>query len=358
MYWRRLPRSKVVVVDETLLSSFQTSLSSIPVFLLPVRGEWLSAHPRTLARWFVEFVRCGRPRKSYWRAVFAELQPTICLTGSDHNPWILGLADDFPEINWIVLQNAFRFPDPAPQSALGRNVNYAVEFWSFGQWELDCYELENIHFKNSRPAGSIRNSVWLQIASHRQTRKDFDVCLLSQFRTSLIGGYVMQEFEACVHALRAWMDSHPEKKVAVAGVAVDHAEILREKEFFATIVPKAELFSGRRHDEWQTYDLADRSEVSVTSNSTAGIESLARGNRALLTGSVIGVATPSLTEKFWSEARGGDEGFAAALDKLLTMTDEDFWSALDAAEVNYIMAGAPHSPTARDLMERVSALLE
>ena len=347
----------VLVLDVTLAFVIRNFLPRVRSATLATRGEWVHVHPLFLLRWLVETFRSRRPRQSYWVAVLAVRRPKVVVTMADNDPWLLNLSNVRPNTKWIVLQNAIRFPTPEPRSVLGSNRTFSVEYWSFGEWEQEHFETLGVQFSPAVPSGSLRNSQWIEIRKDRPLSIDFDVCLVSQFRTRLIDHYIMIEFEECVRNLHQWMIRNPEKRVVVAGMGTPKVDAVAEQVFIADLLPGAELIQGRDSDPWQTFELCDRASVTVSSNSTAGLESLARGNRALLTGRVFSTAAVDFSSFSQSAGSVGDLNFCKALDKMIDVDRKKFWSVAPQDNIRRLMADAPHATTGPRLRQRVEEIL-
>ncbi len=85
-------------------------------------------------------------------------------------------------------------------------------------------------------------------------------------------------------------------------------------------------FRPRSESEMSNYSLADRSNITVSSLSTLGFETLARGNRTLITGAIISRALQGagFHNEIWVANTQLQPEFDEALDALLLTKDETF----------------------------------
>ncbi len=362
--FRRVRRSTIIIWDavgsEWLLRCCPENSAEI-IF---VRGEQYNVHPLTLVKTIMGLTRTKSAGRAYARALLSQANPAVVLTFMDNSNFHY-YANQFPGARFIAVQNGRRFPlSPEDEPPLPRNSTFKSELFCFGELDELGYAELGISFAAIAQAGSLKNSIWTGLRARNdfvaQSGERVDVCLVSQFRESLPPDSTMRvDFERCLDLLSAYMLEFPERRVAVAmASASDNPDQFpAELAFLQGKLGDQVILCPKETENFSVYALTDAAEVVLASNSTAGIEALARGRRTLITGKMHRELFLESEEPPWVCDDTSQDSFNMKIETLLAIDDEAFWTPAVSRTVTLLMAGAPNSPAVELLSQEIRLTL-
>ena len=288
-------------------------------------------------------------RNTHYGIVIEHFKPKTVITFIDNDPRFHRLASNCPGTPFNAIQNGVRFPtqsDRAPY--LGIPTKYDSNQWCWGQNEIDSYEALGLRFKKVTAVGSLRNELFYRTIKESKDSgsegESFDVVLISQFRRQISEshpGQALVEYEKLVCALASYLSAHDGLRACVAmATGTGNPDLGQERIFhdlrlgdLVTLIPKSEdLMSG--------YLLTEQSNVVVSSSSSLGFESLARGRKTLMCSSLYSDTFVDHTfSPDWILSRMDQEIFDKAMTNLLAISGENFVSR-NRESINYFMIPA------------------
>jgi hypothetical protein len=302
--------------------------------VLHVRGEGINLNVRTIHKTIRNIFQGFSRSEAYFAACIEQSKPCAVFTHIDNDRRFHNLSSSFPHIDFIAIQNGMRWPCFPDRPPTLQASNYNSKMFCFSKFDVDSWNSYGASFKELQVAGSLRNSFYWQAKRPPDFDagvKEYDICLISEYAIGVgIGDAELEiiiEFRQLLKSLGTYLKSRPSVSIVVALVSERDDSFLKdEKEFFSQYLPPSVTFCPRSASEMSSYLLADRSHVTVSSFSTLGFETLARGNRTLMAGAMISRALLSagFHDEIWVANPRFQSPFEDALDTLLLMEDETF----------------------------------
>ncbi len=288
------------------------------------RGELLHVNVRTVLLALGYVLRGRTPWVAYVGAVIRQVNPRVALTFIDNTPYFHEMAKLFPGIPFVAVQNGNRFP--YIDSTLPADQVYSSILFTFGDYEIESYRLQNTRFSEIKACGSLRSSLsWLkQNYDDSEQQVDFDICFVSS--SFLIeDDYWYYENELLATWLSEYLTVH-HSQVAVVAMRTgpdDQQAHEFEKAFYQRLFSHRVTLSPRLTSD-ATYKTMDNSHVTISCGSSASIESLGRGNRSLICHPLYRPSGPlDVSAPFILETSDRQE-FFMKVDEFLSMTDKCF----------------------------------
>jgi len=355
--WQRPKPVELVIWDEMGAQFLLDALNPASHHLLRVRNCPVYLHPLIVWRTLV-----GRltKRHTHHEVVIGLCQPKAVVTFIDNDPRFHKLASGFPDIRFIAIQNGSRHTFADEAQAFGSPATYNSEFFCFGHEVIDFCKANGYQFKQIKIIGSLRNALFVQylqnLAKGFHASERSDIVLISQFRRSIeepSSSQALNEYKQVVSFLHTYLRSHPGLRVSVSLVnSIDHPDHDAERLFHQQKLGNLVSLIPKSADLMSSYLAAEQSNVVVTSTSTLGFESLARGRKTLMCD--VRLSDTFVEQSFtpdWILSRLDQETFDDAITKLSGMPLEDFVSR-NGKSINHFMI-APHENFLSELKKQV-----
>jgi len=251
------------------------------------------------------------------------------------------------------------FPDDTPP--IGTPANFGSIYLCFGQNEIDSYTGLGYKFKRIKAVGSLRNAAYSRLLTNSSERlshtDNFDVVLISQFGEASLEKHpplIYADYEKVMRLLSTYANSNPTLKIGVLlRTETESPDHNSELDFHLNIMA-AHVEMVTKNDGWvSNYHATERSEVVLSSSSTLGFESLARGCKTLM-------CSAPLVEKFQSNSHFPDwsptdidfKDFDDKLSNLLRMPKQHFGKR-NMDSINYFI----RSPQGESILDVFQELL-
>ena len=293
----------------------------------------------------------GRLARIYWLACFDAAGVRAVVTIKDDSAIFQWLCHRYPRAAFFAIQNGVRttidlrlmvrnLTDPRPTIRMPK-------FFCFGEHDVRLYRDNGALVEEAIPVGSLLGCYYDRCLPHPRT-KDFDICLVSQWIEGVDSDYYYDEWIRLLQfAARFVAESGKRLAVAMRG---DGAE---EFQFFqgyfadrATLSPRLSFFAS--------YDLAYRSELTVSVHSTMMVELLGLGHKVLAFNLSGDEGLSVVPAGPWLFDRGGYGEFATRLLDLLAMSEAEFQAVL-AGGGREVMAFPEDEPTHAAIRRRIMA---
>ena len=339
LVFSRIRETDFLIWDATGSEYFQGLRRLGALDVLHVRGEGINLNVRTIHKTIRNIFQGFSRSEAYFAACIEQFKPCAVFTHIDNDHRFHNLSSSFLHIDFVAIQNGMRWPTFSDSSPPLQSIKYNSKMFCFSEFDVDSWKLYGASFKEIQVAGSLRNSYYSQIKRAPDFEagvKEHDICIISEFVRGTVDAEldITVEFRQLLKSLGTYLELRPSISVVVALVSEpDDSYLKDEKEFFSQYLPSSVMFRPRSVAEMSNYSLVDRSHVTVSSFSTLGFETLARGNRTLMAGAMISRALLSagFHNEIWVANPHFQSKFDEALDTLLLMNDETFkLSALES----------------------------
>ena len=302
------------------------------VGILQTRSGKLNFGYRTILKTSWNILKGMRGWEAYFAACIEQLGPCAVFTHIDNDRRFHNVAGNFPGVQFVAIQNGWRWPCFGDESQAFPAQEFMTTMLCFSQFDVDSWHEHGTNFAQIMSVGSLRNAHYaLQKATFiRDEEKNFaDLCVLSQYRQSIneLDYEIWLEHRRMLHRVGSFLKAHPSITAIVALTSKENdLNLSDEIEFFSQYLPANVLYRARCVTTMSSYTLADACQVTVSSASTLGIETLGRGNRTLMAGSLISdtVQNSPFKNAIWVTDLDSQCKFDGALTKLLEMDDQTF----------------------------------
>ena len=279
-----MPRQvDIAVLDGTNMSLLVPLFGTHSYEAIYLGGEAVYLNPRVLLRALRHLIATRKLVLGYVLAVLERMKPAIVVTFVDNSAVFYWAAERYRAARFLAIQNGNRLP--ARDNPPGSPAIYFREFACLGRFEIDQFTRHGATIETYYPIGSLRDSYYRagRVIGAAAVAKDFDLCLVSQFRPSaqFFHSERLDSFDVLTKHVRRFCDAHGVTVCVPLRRAADPASHEWERAFFETRLGKrAQLFS-QVPGAYTTYGLVDRSRVSIGMHTTVLREGLGRGNRIL-----------------------------------------------------------------------------
>jgi surface carbohydrate biosynthesis protein len=305
-------------------------------------------------------------KPSYCAALIKQIKPKVLITFIDNSILFYSVSKILhKEIFILAIQNASRYDTLELPDSKSKKI-FIPNFACFGQNEVDIYTKKNTNVGNFFPLGSLRDSYYRDYKSHNKSTysKDYDICIVAEASPrwdDKYPGYEDAVGKIAQYALRY----SEEKKLSI--VIAGKRDIGNELELFQTTDTETSWYkkyigdslkiTPRIRNKFTTYDLIDRSRISLAFVSTALSEGVSRGNRVLFCNfskhSVFNFPVNGLM----SLTTDNYEEFSSRVTKILGYTDFEYNDKVSSAS-KYIMNTNDLISTSNALKEIISQAIQ
>jgi surface carbohydrate biosynthesis protein len=346
-------RARIAVLHDALVSFLEPLFDNEPYELVQLDGEsvyldpriWLSTLRQTLQ---MPTLRPVYVRAAYALAVLERIKPAIVVTFTDNSAVFHIAAERFREARFLAIQNGGRLLDRDHPRGRMPQI-YHREFACLGRYEIDQFSRHGARVEKYYPIGSLKDANYRQWRARRgAVGKEFDFCLPSQFHPATRQVYPerLNSFEVLTQHVRRFCESHGTSLCVPLRFHPDgnRAGYEWEREFFETRLGRLAQLFPNVVAEYTTYELVDRSRVSIGMHSTVLREGFGRGNRVL---SCNYTGDPVYTFPIpgpWTLIDPSYDAFEQRLLWLLHASDEDYVRACGDLP-SYLIAYDEELPT-------------
>jgi surface carbohydrate biosynthesis protein len=284
--FKLLKHCDYLIYDDESFDTFKHCLPTLEnVEVLCTRGEEINVWVAILSLKNYKYLK--NPVYSYQITYVRKVNPKYMLTHIDNNPLFYKIANKFPAIKSVMIQNGIR------DDFLKNEDNYMdckVDYTLVHNTSIAEYFASHIKTK-ALVVGSIRNNAVpiKQLSSKNRVVYVSTYVDIESSENSIIrlpGGAVLSrdfiriEVEV-FQLLEKWCRSKSIDLV-IAGAMLNDESANREKKFFSNLTDLKNRQYIKRTSINSTYELIDGAEMVVTIDSTIGYEALARGKKTAL----------------------------------------------------------------------------
>lgn len=312
-------------------------------------GEIFCALPVVLfAAWY--FIRYRKPKVAYALAVLRWIQPVIVVTYIDNSYVFQQVARLSEGKRFLAIQNGNRLLER--DHPAGSPPIFLKEFACLGKYEIDQYTKHGAKVEQFYPIGMLLDSYYRELHPTPPSTKSFDLCLVSQIRPGLQERYTerLDGFSLLVKHVGVFCQLHGKSLCVAMRMHPERNKRLYEWErawYERHLGEKAQLFSNVP-GEFNTYNLTDRSRVSLGMHSTSMREAFGRGNRILSCNFSGNPVYDFPVDGLWALTDSDYEAFESRLMRLLVM-DDSAYTKLCADTPRYLIGYSHEVPTHRFL---------
>lgn len=293
-------------------------------------------------------------RYSYYLACMQYVSPLVVIAFIDNAGLFYDLAESFPRARFIVMQNGARsLRDIGAQTF---DFSPAVTNLCFGQYEIDLFEKHGYTTRNFVPIGALRGGYY-KFHLAQTTKKAFQICLVSQFRQSVMYGNGYPSIRANHKCLNEYLSKfvmeHAISPMCIAGDQVETGE----REYFDRYYDTAHFFDNPDRNALSTYRLMDESEAIISMDSTAAFEAYGWGKKVLFC-NLQGLEERSypLPDMCYMD-ENNYELFEKKLVNLLAMDDSEYRRE-NESYFTYFMNYDPQNPPHKYIRDLVLDIIE
>lgn len=300
-------------------------------------------------------LRCRNLKVAYALALIRRIRPSIVVTYIDNNGVFQQAARLTPSIRFLAVQNGNRLlerdhPPGSPQI-------YLKEFACLGRYEIDQYTKHGAQVERFYPVGMLLDSYYRDTRPVPPRDKDFDVCIVSQVRPGLLERHTerMDSFVLLVQYVEQFCRSHDITVCVAMRMHPDrNAKLYHwERAWYEQYLGGAATLFPNTPNAFNTYDLTDRSRVSLGMHSTSMREAFGRGNRILSCNFSGNPVYSFPVDGPWALNVPGYEVFEKRLISLLELEDS-VYKSISTDAVEYLMGYSPAMPTHEFLANLIS----
>ena len=283
----------------------------------------------------------GRRRLNERRALIADpkllielaeidsISPKVVVTFIDNSSRFNSLSRLYPRALFLAVQNGFRGIEVADMASYLNVTN----LFCFGEDTRNRYQNSGCNVGRYILGGSLKDGLYRE-RFPKEEKVEFDFCWISQFRPKRFSGTLPGLAHTSIMLLQFLYEYCKEsgKSLAIAGNCKSNA-LAEEVEFLRKYIDLTRVtFVPNDPLGFSSYQVIDKSEVSVTVCSTIGFEAFSRGNKVLFCNftndpyyDVPGIAQ----QKPWM-IRGSEITYSQFIMKLhdAHQTKREVWSGL------------------------------
>lgn len=329
---------------------------------------------RILGKFICSFDRIKLPKKNvisylvkelyviHLNVVIRYIAPKIVVTFIDNSRIFQKLSQFDNKSKYFSIQNGGRTvwcanyslpPTPHPDSVI------SMPFWfCIGQRDVDLFQSYGHKIEKSFPVGSWNAGIYREHFPFRNTTDtDTDICLVSSWHDNYIKSNlkVTDRVKNQIHAnhkaqqllsiylTRFIRDTNRTVRVALRENN-NQSEINYYKQHFGDL---AIYVNGDRED-FSTYKTMDRSNLTLTVNSTCGLDALSWGGKVLFFNpfqiDFLSYSFPKRFKSIMCFDSDSYESFKLRLNELLIMSEEDFSLRVKNISKHWIVKYDPKNP--------------
>ena len=361
-------RSDLIIYDQTGSGFVGEAIDSVSSYQIIEVREKINLHYSILAR-FIFLTLCRLFRSSgYWRlastrvihdyAVLSAVKPKVVLTYIDNSHRFGVLSRLYRNAEFFGIQNGFR----GPRAEDFPRIIYVKNLFCHGQETVDKYQEAGHQVDRFLVIGSLKDGLYRANRTVR-AEKQFDLCCISEYRkerfdtsmpalaknTQIILSYIQQY---CADHNKNFCVAGSSKDAVIDGVK----ESVLEEKFVEDHIGLDNLTLIPNDGRFSTYAAIDDSKVSVTTQSTLGLEALGRGCKVLFcnyTGDpyydIPGIGKHGI----WALGAGEEnyDEFEKRVTEIMGLSANEWWNQTKQCARYFVLAEKEHLPQHRIIDE-------
>jgi len=267
-------------------------LSGLDYSLLHTSFEILYFSPQILLRMVknIEYFDLINTKKiglniylSYLISCLEYINPKVVITYVDNDPSFYTVARRYPKATFYAIQNGIRNKSDLRDALLkpDNSINYLVlpNFFCWGPCDIDNYRNFGHTIINAYPVGSLRGSYYCDSIRKSRNTNDYDICYISQYSPEIFKyGYSPHYKDALIkiqNLLAAFIEKN-HVRLCIACRSRDQEEF----DYFNNLFGKrSDIILRNLDNPFSTYSLMDRSDITITMNSSAALEAFGWGKK-------------------------------------------------------------------------------
>lgn len=349
LHYCRLKKEKILILDENGSQLIKEMvLWDQPATILHSLTTRIYLTPGILFRIFANLPQAVHNEpgffKIYWRALYyvsviQGLDPRAVITYIDNGSDFQLAAKLYKKPTWFFIQNGTRWPSllmppylPAPPDK--RSTIRFDNWFCFGESEIELFKQYGHEITNAYPVGSLLGSWFLSKMRQSQTRKEFDICLVSQHAP-----HVMENpdsrFRFAVYRLEEHLKTYLQQRNLTLVVALRSNEAAETGYFQDNFGDIAQIVANDRKT-MSTFAAIDRSRVTISITSTVAYEAFGWGSKVLFCNFSDDPDYDTPIGGPWCLNRNNYELFAERLDALLAMPEDAYLESTAKARTHFM----------------------
>lgn len=281
-------KNKVLVIDETGINMLEkTILYDLEYSVLPVSLNAIYISPPILFGMAknVKYLFDGpnRPISLGGKLYFVYLlsclhwiNPKLVITFIDNSIIFQYLSVTYEKAVFYAIENGIR-------SKYDVDIKYKYvmpNYFCFGYWEKELFEKYGHSIKNYYPVGSLLGGYYKYHISGEDIPIKYDICLVSQWRESIMNGNIFPEIKVGIATLFSFLGEYIKENNVKFCVASPSDEEEQFNYYEKVFKDKATVIQYNR-ENFSTYAAMDCSDVIVAFDSTAAREAFGWGKKVL-----------------------------------------------------------------------------
>jgi surface carbohydrate biosynthesis protein len=219
--------------------------------------------------------------RGYWYALIEVLSPKVIITTIDSNKIYWWLDENLKSKKFLTIQNSTRVFNKGEFNGVIEvgaytypDFPYHSNFACFGYVDKDLYVKNEVDIGSYYIVGSPMNSICHK-SDTLSKNCNYDVCLISD-------GHINKYYYICIlKNLKKYIDEYRGLRVVIAMKSeIGSTNYSKNQEVFRKYLGEDIAFSSRS-DSCSTYELSDKSELTIGSFSTFLRETFSRNNKIL-----------------------------------------------------------------------------
>lgn len=274
------------------------------------------------------------PYRLYLLACVAYMNPKVVITFIDNCFTFQTISRIYGKARFYAIQNGLRLDGDADVDWVISMPNY----FCWGQWDIDLYRKYGHQIDNYLPVGSLIASYYRS----QNTEKPgliFDICLVSQWRLSIMleneAPYLKDAFVTLDSFLSRYI-SETSVHACIATCSQAAGDLENEINYYRAIYPETVKIITQDRRNFSTYRAMDRSDIIVSSFSSAAYEAFGWRKKVLFCNYSGHVEFDSPQPGIWSLNTGNYQDFSDRMNQLLSI-DDDKYAQMTSEYAKYLM---------------------
>ena len=285
--------------------------------------------------------------RSYLISCLEFINPKIVLTFIDNSPIFQWISRNYHGAEFFAIQNGLRNKYDLETSLENSDKSITrmtmPNFLCFGKCDVDNYKKYGHTIEIPHCVGSFKGSYYKYGMKKGAVKKEFDLCLVSQYRSEIFRAKEFSQFREASMKVHSFLNSYLEKKPLRACIACRFSDPDEFEYYKAIFGNKVSIIQQTAQNIFSTYEAMDSSDVIITLNSTAALDAFGWGKKVLF----CNFSGDEIAEFFFrgpcSVQKMEFNEFENALRSLQEMKYEDFLS-LTEKDRHYMMNYDPNMP--------------
>lgn len=352
-----IPRDvAIVVLDGTGHSTLAPLFGGRRYEVIHLNGEVIYVHPRVLFSVLRRVIATRQRAVGYVLGLLEWMKPSIVVTFVDNSTVFQTVGQQYRSARFLAVQNGARLlhlESPAGSSTIRHR-----EFACFGRLEIDEFTRHGAQVEAYYPIGSLRDAYYrTRRMKTGIAAKEFDLCIPSQLKPWAEWPHpeAYDAFKLLTQHVRRFCEMHG-KSVCVAlrtDPYMDPARHEQESQYLKELLgDRAQMFPGVP-DSHTTYDLVDRSRVSIGMHSTVLREAFGRWSRVLSCNYTGNAAFTFPVPGPWTVTDPAYDVFEQRLLWLLNASEEEYANVCGDGP-SYVIGYDDRMPTGQFLQELIA----